>query len=635
MLVNQTRHRQAGHLLRMSLAALAMALPGSGPVQAAPPMAMFDGNTDTEFAAGSKIYKEVCSSCHETGVERAPPKYALQQLTPEAIHRALTEGLMRQNAAGLSPQERMDVSEYLGGQKLGAAVVAPATMCKGAAARFDVNQPTVLPGWGYEPGNSHAVSTQDAGISRANLSQLRLKWAFAFPGASRARSQASLAGGAIHVGSQNGTVYSLDRETGCVRWTFDASAEVRTGILFTPWKKGNTKARPLALFGDSVSNVYAVDARNGRQVWKVKADAHPLARVTGMPALHGGTLYVPLASLEEGAAANPTYGCCTFRGSVLALDARTGKVKWRAWLVEPATPQGKTPAGADRFGPSGVPVWNAPAIDAKRGLLYVGTGNNYSQPTTDNSNAIVAIELATGRIRWRYQATPNDAWNVGCAFRTPGGNCPDDEGPDYDFGAGTILTKDAQGRDLVLAGQKSGVAWAINPDTGKLVWQSRVGRGGSAGGIHFGMAAANGLLYAPVTDSPTGMPSEFPLSPGLYALDISTGKRVWSAPAPTDTCQGRAFCRVGLGAAITATPELVFAGADDSHLRVYDAKDGKVLWDFDTSREFATVNGLPAHGGTLAGGAAPVAWHGELYVNSGHGFAGKMPGNALLVFTTK
>lgn len=625
----QTKQRRAARWL---LAAVAMLLPGLSPALAEPGPSMFDpaGN-----AAGAKVYAEVCTACHETGVERAPPRIALQQLTPEAIHRALTEGLMREQAAGLSAPDKVAVAEYLGGQKLGGAAVAPANQCRGAAARFDASEPPVLPGWGYEPGNSHALSSKAAGIGKADLGRIRLKWAFAFPGATRARAQPSLAGGAIHLGSQTGTVYALDRASGCVRWTFDASAEVRTGILFTPWRRGDAKARPLALFGDSVSNVYALDARSGALVWKVRTDAHPLARITGTPALHEGTLYVPVSSLEEAAAANPAYGCCTFRGSILALDARTGKEKWRTWLVEPASPQGSTPAGADRFGPSGVPVWNAPAIDVKRGLLYVGTGNNYSHPTTQNSNSIVAVELASGKIRWRYQATPGDAWNVGCAFRTPGGNCPDDEGPDFDFGAGVVLAKDAKGHARVLAGQKSGIAWAIDPDTGKLVWQTRIGRGGAGGGIHFGIAAANGLLYAPVTDIDDGKPSDFPLSPGLYALDLTSGARVWSAAAPTNTCTGRAFCRPGLGGAITATPELVFAGADDSHLRAHDAKSGAVLWDFDTAREFATVNGLPGRGGAMAGGAAPVAWQGELFVSSGHAFAGKTPGNVLLVFTTK
>jgi len=585
------------------------------------------------FAAGFKVYQENCAACHDTGMQRAPQRTLLQDMTPQAIHRALTDGVMREQGAAIAAGQRVAVAEYLANRRLTTEDAnAGLTRCTGAHAAFDLAEPPVFAGWGLDPANTHSVPAALAGVNRRNIGKLKLKWAFAFPDANRARSQPALAGGAIFVGSHNGSVYALDRETGCLRWAFRAEAEVRTGIVVSPWKAGDRKAQPLAFFGDVVGNAYALNALTGMLAWKVVADDHPAATLTGTPTLHDGTLHVPVSSLEEASAAAPNYACCTFRGSVIALDAATGKQKWRTWLGEPATLRGRAADGTERFGPSGAAVWNSPAIDAKRGQLYVATSDNYSAPASDLSDSIVALDLATGAIRWHLQTLAGDMWNVACFTRSSAA-CPENAGPDFGFGAGTILARANDGRELVLAGQKSGWAFAVDPDTGELAWKQRVGSGGVGAGIYFGMAAQAGRLFVPITDRKDGKDYGFPASPGLYALDIASGAFVWRAPA-TNICGDNPACDPGYGSAITATPELVFAGADDGHMRVFDAATGAKLWDLDTKRDFPAVNGT-ARGGAIGGGAAPIVHGTSVIVSSGYGYGSKLPGNALLVFDTE
>jgi polyvinyl alcohol dehydrogenase (cytochrome) len=504
--------------------------------------------------------------------------------------------------------------------------------CTGAAARFDVGEPPRFDGWGLDRNNSHAIPTALAGLTAGNVGRLRLKWAFAFPQALDMRSQPALAGGAIFAGGGDGSVYALDRATGCVRWRYMATAAVRSGVIVAPWRAGDADAAPLLYFGDSFGNAYALDARTGAEAWVVRIDDHPDAVLTGTPTLDGDTLYVPVSSFEEGSAVVPGYPCCTFRGALLALDARTGATRWRRYLVGEPEPQGTSTAGAARFGPSGVAVWSAPLVDPARGLVYVATGDNYTRPATKLSDAIVALDLRTGAIRWASQVTAGDSWNVACFVGAQAPNCPEDAGPDADFGAAPVLAKGADGKDYLLAGQKSGVAYALDPDSGAVLWQARVGRGGEVGGVHFGIAAEGGKLYVPIHDPASlGAAGAEPGRPGINALDIATGKVVWTAAA-ANTCGATPLCQPGYSAAITVTPELVLAGSVDAHLRIFDARTGAVLWDEDTNRAYATVNGVAGHGGSMSGGTAPLAVDGMLIVTSGYAFLGKLPGNVLLVY---
>lgn len=581
-------------------------------------------------ALGQATYKEVCAACHDNGVNRAPPPSAIGYISPAAIVRILTDGPMKQQAAGLSTEQKTAVAEFLSGRMIGATTATPTRMCA-PGAWFDAGQPPALSGWGLDANNAHAIPADIAGLTRAGLGKLKLKWALAFPDVLYARSQPAFAGGAIFVGSDNGTVYALDPASGCAHWTYHAGGPIRSGVVVDGWKAGDKAAHPRIYFGDMLGREYAIDARTGAPVWQRQMDAHPNATLTAAPGLLDGVLYVPVSSLEEPVAGTASYECCTFRGSLAALDAATGKEKWRAWMVDEPTPRGKSSAGTTQYGPSGVAIWSTPLIDARRGLAIVVTGDNYSAPATPLSDAIVALDLKTGAVRWSYQATGNDMWNAACGYSAGGGNCPEDAGPDYDFGSAPVMARGADGRDYVLAGQKSGILYAVDPDTGALKWKTQVGRGGVFGGIHFGIAATGGKVFVPMSDMADGKEYDRPARPGVFALDVASGRELWAAPA-ADTCGGKPFCQPGYGAAISVTPDFVLAGSMDGHVRVFDAASGKVLRDIDTAVPFATVNGSEAKGGSMAGGSAPIAWRGNLVVTSGYGGLGKMPGNVLLVY---
>jgi polyvinyl alcohol dehydrogenase (cytochrome) len=609
-------------------ASLGLSLAGAAPV---PEVKDFTGRDPAlEQSPGAAVYRASCAACHDADLNRAPQKINLIDMTPEAIHTALSDGAMRPQGSALSEEQKVAVAEYVSGRKMGASTADGALKkCEGAAAKFDLAEPPVFTGWGLDAASTHSVPASVSGLDEASASRLTLKWAFGFPNSTRARSHPTLAGGAILVGNHNGSVYALDRETGCVRWAYPAQAEVRTGVVVSPWRAGDASARPLVYFGDVKGNVYAVNLLDGTLAWKVHADTHPAAIITGTPTLYEGTLYVPVSSTEEAFATSPGYACCNFRGSLVAYEARHGAEKWRTWLVDPAATVGTSKDGPDKLGPSGVAVWNSPSIDAARGQLYLATGDNYTEPGTALSDSIVALDLATGRIRWHYQALANDTWNVACVTKTSA-SCPPNDSPDFDFGAGTVLAKGKDGRQYVLAGQKSGWVYALDPATGSLAWKTRVGRGSPGGGVHFGMAADNGMLFVPVVDNYFYGPSDFPAAPGLHALDIATGRIMWNYQSPTK-CEV-VQCSPGFGGSVTATAGMVISGADDGHLRVFDGASGKVLWETDTAQAYTTVNGVAAHGGAIAGGVAPIAYKGEVIVPSGYGYASKKNGNVLLVF---
>jgi polyvinyl alcohol dehydrogenase (cytochrome) len=633
--------RFATSAIAAAVLVLGLATLSQSPGSAAPPAESGVGDAaksltarsaEAERSPGAQVYREVCAACHDSGANRAPQRMSLFDMTPEAVLRALTTGAMRQQGSTLTIAQKTAVSEYLSGRAMGSDTsVASLNMCRGTHARFDPNEPPVFAGWGLDPASTHAIPAAVSGLNRENVGRLRLKWAFAFPNSARARSHPALAGGAIIVGNHNGVVYALDRATGCVRWAFAAQSEVRTGIVVSPWRAGDRRAQPLVYFGDVSGNAYAVNARTGTLAWKVRADSHPAAIITGTPTLWQGTLYVPVSSVEEAFATSPGYACCDFRGSILALDARTGRRKWRTWLVAPASVRGNNTNGLEQRGPSGVAVWNSPAIDAKHGQLIFATGDNYSHPGTELSDAIVALDLATGRVKWHYQALAGDTWNVDCVTKT-GANCPEGDSPDFDFGAGVVLAAGKNGRDYVLAGQKSGWVYSVDPANGRLAWKRQLGHGSAIGGVHFGMAANDGVIFVPISDMFVSGPDPFPASPGLYALDVASGEFVWKAPYAGTCAAGNRRCHPGYGSTPTTTAGLVMIGADDGRLNIYDAATGHVLWNADTTQSFTAVNGVAGHGGAISGGVAPIAYRGTLIVPSGYGFASKMPGNVLLVY---
>ncbi|MDE2348904.1 MAG: PQQ-binding-like beta-propeller repeat protein [Gammaproteobacteria bacterium] len=584
-------------------------------------------------APGAAVYHRICAQCHEGQAPKAPARAIVGMMTPEGIYRALTVGIMRQQAATLSDADKREVAEYLTGSKFGASRTEAAPRCAGAAAKFDLARAPQIYGWGQEPDNDHYVPAAVAQLTAAQIPHLRLKWAFVYPGAVRARSQPSFAYGALYVGSENGTVYALDARSGCVRWKFSTTAEVRTPIVVPPMHS----PLKMAFFGDLTGHVYAVDAATGRELWRLRADDHPSTTITGAPVYFDGLLYVPVSSLEE--ATTKPDPCCTFRGSVIAVDAATGAVRWKRYTIdEPARQTGVTKDGVKLFGPPGAAIWNTPTLDPKRGLLYVGTGNNYTGPTTSRSDSVLAIDLKSGAIRWSRQLVAHDKWNVACMVHQEA--CPANSGPDFDMGAGTMLVKLPGGGERVIIGSKSGAAIAVDPTrAGRVAWSNRIGRGSIQGGIQYGMAFDGRRIYVPIADMADAMDASQesrqakagPPHPGLYALDPATGRLEWSSPA-ANTCGARKFCDPGILAAITAIPGAVFAGHMDGQLRAYDAATGRVIWHYDTTRPVRGLGGATGHGGTIGGGG-PVVHDGMVYTNSGYGMFFHMPGNVLLAFS--
>lgn len=596
---------------------------------------MFDIPDPAKSGRGGEVYLAACAGCHDGGVERAPVRNVFTYMSPQSIVHALTNGTMKDQAEGLSAEDKLAVAEFLSGRKLSAVAEAPEPpICEGTAAKFDFNAPPAPGGWGMGANNQRHVPAEQSGLGRRNAAQLKLKWAVAFPNALQARSQPAIAGGALYVGSHNGKVYALDSETGCARWSFQAGAEVRTGIVVSDWKAGDGKARPQVYFGDIVGNVFALDARDGSLAWRIRADDHPGATITAAPALQGDRLFVAVSSLEGVRAADPAYECCTSRGSVVAVDAMTGEQIWKRFTTDTPVLRGVNAKGARQFGPSGASIWGTPAIDAKRGLIYVGTGGNNSAPANDQSDSILALDMASGAVRWAYQATQQDMTNLAC-MSADKSNCPNINAPDFDFGAAPMLVTTAKGRDLVIGGQKSGVVHAIAPSTGRMQWKTRVGRGGLLGGVHFGMASNGQYIFVPVNDPPDGRGYPDKARPGVFALDPEDGRIIWSAPASDSGCAGKTPCTPGYSQAITATDELVFAGSVDGWMRIFDAQSGALLWQVDTDRRVVTVNGGQSAGGSFGGGSGPVPYEGALYISSGYSLAGSRPGNLLMAFSTR
>ncbi|MGH9383389.1 MAG: PQQ-binding-like beta-propeller repeat protein [Vicinamibacterales bacterium] len=496
--------------------------------------------------------------------------------------------------------------------------------------------PASLPmwnGWGNDGANTRFQNEKAAGLTAAQVPKLTLKWAFGFAGANSASGQPTVAAGRVFVGNMNAMVYSLDAATGCTHWSFKADGGVRTAITIARVPISGT-TRTIAMFGDIRANAYAVDARSGELVWKTKVDDHAYARVTGAPSFANGRLYVPVSSFEEGPGARANYQCCTFRGSVVALDAATGKQIWKSYMI-PEAPKmvGKNSAGTPLWKTAGAAVWNSPTIDATTNTIYVATGNAYTSPAAPTTDAVVALDMRTGAIQWVQQATPNDAFVIGCK---PGvENCPDDVGPDHDFGNSAILKTLPGGRRVLVLGQKSGVVYGLAPDEkGKIIWQFRAGQGGPLGGIEWGSAADDQNIYAPVSDvyvmtSGTFQPAA--QAGGLFAIRLATGERVWHTPAPALTCSSGPGCTGAQSAAISVMPGVVFSGSIDGHFRAYSTTNGAIIWDFNTMRPFETVNGVKAEGGSIDA-AGPVIAGGLVLTNSGYGQWRGKGGNVLLAF---
>lgn len=580
--------------------------------------------------SGEEVYRKRCAACHDSPAERVPPRAALRSLTATRILRTLEFGTMLPVAGQLTVAERQAVAEFLG--KPGADAPPPASaFCADRTVRLGGSQPAWI-GWSPAATNTRYQPAAAAGLTLDQVRRLKLKWAFGYEGDIIAFAQPTVAGGNVLVGSAGGRVHALDARSGCIRWMFQANGPVRSAFAVAPQGREHT-----LLFGDQTGWFYALEAGSGRLRWIKRIDSHESARATAAPVVYQDMVLIGVSSWEETRARNLDYLCCTFRGSVLALRIRDGSQVWRSYTIrETPRASGQDPSGRPQWGPSGASVWSPVTLDPKRGVLYATTGDNFSAPATDYSDAVLAMELKTGRIMWSRQTTPGDVFNGRCQ---PRNECP---GPDFDYGSPAILATLESGRQLLLAGQKSGVVYALDPDRkGEIVWQTRVGKGGVNGGVQWGMSADGQRVYAATSDVVRGTARTDPSDPGpppydptqgggLTALRIADGSKAWyTPPAP---CGARPRCSPAQSAAVTAIPGVVFSGSLDGHLRAYSSESGAVIWDFDTVRDFATVNGVPARGGAIDGPGAVVAG-GMVLVNSGYARVGGMAGNVLLAFT--
>lgn len=576
--------------------------------------------------SGWATFQTRCSSCHgNPNVERAPTPDAIRNMTPERIFAALTTGSMQAQSQGLSDVQKRILAEFMSGRPVGSGQQGAASAMAGG--RCTTNPPMADPGngagwngWGNNISNTRFQPAAAAGLTAAQVPRLKLKWAFGFPTGVSANAQPTVVAGRVFVGSDNGHFYSLDAKTGCVYWSYEAGSIIRNAATVGP-VSGHGNARYGVFFGDGHANVHAIDAQTGRLLWKAEADPHFIARITAGSTLYGGKLFVPVSSSEEFSSGNPSYPCCTSRGSVVALDASTGKQIWKAWVVPEEPKPWRTMAnGVTLYKPAGGAVWNAPTVDPVRGTVIFGTGDATTAPPAVTTDAIMAVDINTGKTLWHYQATENDVFMGGCNLAEKSDACPNPMGPDMDIGNSPILVTLPNGKRVVVAGTKSADVFALDPDdNGKLLYRINAA-GGETGGGRFGRGT---IVWGGAAD---GQQVYYGMNgAGLAALNPATGAVAWTFTPPG----GRGG---GLGAAPTAIPGVVFQGAGDGRLYAVSSADGKMLWDFDTAQQFETVNKMLAKGGAISVSGA-VTVNGMVYVGSGYAVgSGASGGNVLLAF---
>ena len=516
------------------------------------------------------------------------------------------------------------------GRDFGPAVALPeppeTNLCTEQLLMSDPKTSPSWNGWGNGSQNLRFQPEPAAKLTVKDLPRLELKWAFGYSNVLSARPQPTVIGGRLFAPSENGHVYALNPRTGCRYWTYKAHAGIPTAIVAGPYRDAAGDTGLALFFGDRKANAYAVDAQTGREIWVRKVDTHPSAAITGALAFDGTRVFVPVQGLnEEGMGGFAGYPCCTFRGSVSALDASSGTVLWKTYTVDESSPRVPSQDGTRAFGPAGGGIWSTPTVDSQRRLVYVATGNGYADPPQLTTDAVLALDINTGELKWSQQMTQGDDWVLGCQ-QSKGGNsaCPRTLGPDFDLSAPPALAR-VNDRDLLVLPQKSGILWALDPDkAGEVVWQYRIGQGSGLGG-QWGVAVEGDHAYVGVADLLAPTPG------GMRAVNLADGKLLWDRPPPSKLCGFQPGCSAGQGGPLTTIPGAVLNGGMDGGLRAYSAEDGTIVWTFDTNKDFDTVNGVKAHGGSMDS-AGPIVVDGMIYVSSGSGGLVGRQGNVLLAF---
>ena len=591
---------------------------------------------------GKAVYEQSCAACHnQPEATRAPSLDTLKAMRYQTILYALNEGKMKVQASMLNATQKAAVVDFLVGREATSDEWLTSAMCAPDRRTPKLEGPATVTGFGFDPKNHRRLSAAQTGLRTADMRNLELAWAMGFPKATQMRSQPAVVGSTLFLPVADAQrLFAIDISAQpCVQWVYSHETPLRTSAAFGQLPNG----RKVIVFSDIASKVHMLDATTGQAVWVQYVGLYPLSLTTGTPAIHGDRVYVPISQYEISLGGNNDHECCRTHGAVTALDAVTGKKIWTAHTMEEAKPVRDRGDGKMIYGPSGAPIWTSPAIDAKRGVLYVGTGEATSEPAAPTTDAILAIDLKDGRIRWSFQATENDIFLTGCARNRNGLNCPKNSvHRDVDFGASVIIAQRADGSDVLLAGQKSGTVWALDPDRdGKLLWRQDFGEGSPLGGIHWGIAYDGTRVFAPI-NRPYASAANAGGSqkPGLHAVRVDTGAVEWSYTATPD-CSGKraelvkaCATNIGFSGAPTVIDGAVISGSLDGFVHAFDAKTGELLFKFDTARAFETFNGVTASGGAIDN-ATIVAANGMLFVSSGYGLFGQMPGNVLLAFRPK
>jgi polyvinyl alcohol dehydrogenase (cytochrome) len=597
---------------------------------------------------GKAVYDKHCAVCHDHPEESRSRSFAtLQRMIPALIAHAITDGRMKEQAKMLTQEERTDLVGFFTGQTRDDNLWVAQHMCASADQPLVLNETATVSGFGLGLKNHRYLSAAQSGLSTADLSRLELKWSLSFPNITMMRSQPAIVGNTLFltpVDSQQ--LYAIDiSEQPCVRWVYQADMPLRTSLTFgqvnNPSAETADSLMPALVFGDSAGRIHLLNASTGTALWRKDLKLFPETIITGTPQLVDGVVYASISQFEIMVGAQSTHLCCRSHGAVAALDAASGDTLWLTHAMPDAKPIRDRGDGQMIWGPSGAPIWTSPAIDLKRGLLYVGTGEATSEPAHPNTDAILALDLKTGEIRWAFQATANDIYLAGCRRENRSANCPPETSVerDVDFGASVIIAQMSNGKDVLLAGQKSSDVWALDPDNkGAVLWHWNNGRGTANGGVHWGMAYDGKRVFAGLNDSGRPRPG-FEPQPGLYAIDVDSGESVWSyrtQPVCASRQEKMPYCEFlyGFSGATLAVDGAVIQGSLDGFVRIFAGNTGEVLWDYDTVRAFASVNGVTGHGGAIDN-ASIVAANGMLFVSSGYGMFGQAPGNVLLAFAPK
>jgi polyvinyl alcohol dehydrogenase (cytochrome) len=597
-----------------ALAGAALLAACSNPPAGGPQLAGLD---DDEHP-GRAVYDQFCAACHDHPQEtRAPALASIQQLGFRGVRAALINGSMSVQGDALTNDQQIAVASWLdeSARRADTSWIA-ANACTGRRKGVQLADEAAVPRFGVDLQNRRALSAAAAGLFKDDLSNLELAWAFGFPGNISMRAQPAVSGDQLFISvPESGQVFALDiAGDPCVEWVYEPGVPLRSAITLGKLPSG----RDVLVFADAAVRETMLDAVTGDVIWTADVALGDFpSNATGAPILLGDRVYAPISAGEITIGANPAYECCKSHGGVVALDAATGAHVWEYHTMEQAQPTQVSRVGTQLWGPSGAPIWTTPAIDEARGQLY------------------------DGALRWKFQATENDVFLTGCMTDRTGPNCPpmDVNLVDYDFGASIMLAKTSDGSDIVLAGQKSGMLWALDPDTGALIWSADVGPGGPAGGIHWGLATDGTRVFAGVNR--VSAPGEdMSREPGLHAINIDTGEVEWSVFVKPD-CEGDRRERIpscdsafGFSAAPIVIDGAVVEGGLDGLVRIFDGATGALIWSYDTAKPFETVNGVEARGGSIDN-AGIVAANGLLIAPSGYGLLGEQAGNVLLAFKPK